>query len=185
MKSQKKIYIDNKYVTIYEDRDLLNLIEDKMGNVIETFSPKTNEAVNERTAYMMIELMKGVVEGGTGGRIRYIYDLRYPIAGKTGTSNNNSDGWFIGLTPDLVSGVWVGCQDRAAHFRTTALGQGANMSLPIWAKYMKKIYDDKSLNISKGDFEKPANVKIEFDCSKYEEKQDVERPDDIFKNDGF
>ncbi|MBP7498215.1 MAG: penicillin-binding protein, partial [Bacteroidales bacterium] len=92
-----------------------------------------------------------------------------PIAGKTGTTQNNSDGWFIGLTPGLSTGVWVGCEDRSAHFRSTALGQGANMSLPIWAIYMKKVYGDKNIKISKDDFEKPTKpLTIETDCSKYE-----------------
>lgn len=168
---------------LYIEPIFLTRIEDKMGNVVEVFSPKTNEAVSEKTAYTMIELMKGVVEAGTGGRLRYNYKLDNPIAGKTGTTDNNSDGWFIGLTPDLSTGIWVGCQDRAAHFRTTEYGQGASMALPIWGIYMKKIYADKSLNISKGDFEKPAGVSVNFDCAEYE--NDVKDPDDIFKNDGF
>ncbi len=170
---------------LYIEPVFLTRIEDKMGNVIETFTPETNEAVNEITAYKMIELLKGVVQSGTGSRLRHTYNFTNPIAGKTGTSNNNSDGWFIGLTPDLVSGIWVGCQDRAAHFRSTSLGQGANMSLPIWAIYMKKIYEDKSLNISNGDFDRPPGLNMEFDCEEYEEEEQQKRPDDIFKDDGF
>ncbi len=130
-------------------------IEDKNGNVIAEFSPRQNEAMNEITAYMMIELLKGVVDGGTGARLRYRYGFTNPIAGKTGTTQNNSDGWFMGLTPDLVTGVWVGGDDRTIRFRNMALGQGANMALPIWALYMKKVYADKKLQVSKGDFERP------------------------------
>ncbi|MFA5781261.1 MAG: PBP1A family penicillin-binding protein [Bacteroidales bacterium] len=146
-------------------------IEDKNGNMLETFAPKTEEAISEETAYLMIMLMKGVVESGTGARIRFTYKLTNPIAGKTGTTQNNSDGWFMGITPSLVTGVWVGCEDRSVHFRSTALGQGAHMALPIWAKYMIKVYADKSLGIKKDDFERPAKeLSVEVDCDKYEAK---------------
>lgn len=143
-------------------------IEDKYGNVLADFKPKRNEAMSEETAYLIVSLMKGVVELGTGARLRGTYKIPYPIAGKTGTTQNNSDGWFMGLTPDLVAGVWVGCQDRAAHFRSTALGQGANMALPIWALFMKKVYADATLKISKGDFERPkGELSVEVDCNKF------------------
>jgi penicillin-binding protein 1A len=143
-------------------------IEDKYGNVLAEFKPKKNEAMSEETAFLILSLMKGVVEEGTGGRLRSIYKIPYPVAGKTGTTQNNSDGWFMGITPDLVSGVWVGCEDRAAHFRTTDLGQGASMALPIWALFMKKVYADPSIKISKGDFERPkGEMTIETDCGKY------------------
>jgi penicillin-binding protein 1A len=146
-------------------------IEDKYGNVLAEFKPKKNEAMSEETAFLILSLMKGVVEEGTGGRLRSTYKIPYPIAGKTGTTQNNSDGWFMGITPDLVSGVWVGCEDRAAHFRTTALGQGASMALPIWALFMKKVYADPTIKISKGDFERPkGELSIEVDCNKYNEK---------------
>jgi penicillin-binding protein 1A len=147
-------------------------IEDKNGNILEEFVPKTDEAMSEQTAYLVIELMKGVVEGGTATRLRGRYGLTNPIAGKTGTTQNNSDGWFMGLTPELVTGVWVGCDDRAAHFRSTALGQGANMALPIWGIYMKKVYEDKKLNVSKSDFERPAVLDVDIDCSKFKTTQD-------------
>lgn len=130
-------------------------IEDKNGNVIKTFIPNRNEAMSEETAYLMLALMKGVVETGTGIRLKYKYGFDNPIAGKTGTTQNQSDGWFMGLTPDLVTGIWAGCEDRAAHFRTLTLGQGANMALPVWALYMKKVYADSTLSISQGDFTKP------------------------------
>ncbi|OQX81863.1 MAG: penicillin-binding protein [Bacteroidetes bacterium 4484_249] len=144
-------------------------IEDKNGNIIETFIPKQNEAMSEETAFLMLELLKGVVHYGTGIRLRLKYELENPIAGKTGTTNNQSDGWFMGITPDLTTGVWVGCEDRAAHFRTISLGQGANMALPIWALYMKKIYADTTLTISQEDFEPPLKpVSVEIDCDKYD-----------------
>lgn len=144
-------------------------IEDKNGNLIERFAPEQSEALDEITAFKMIELMKGVVESGTGMRLRGRYALRNPIAGKTGTTQNQSDGWFMGLTPDLTTGVWTGAEDRSVHFRTISLGQGANMALPIWALYMQKIYNDPTLNISRGDFERPQkDVSIEFDCDRFE-----------------
>jgi penicillin-binding protein 1A len=144
-------------------------IEDKNGNVLETFVPKQNEAISEETAYLMIKLLQGVVESGTGTRLRSKYGFDNPIAGKTGTSQNQSDGWFMGITPDLVTGVWTGCDDRAAHFRSIDLGQGANMALPIWAYYMKKVYADLSVGISKREFDTaPKGIKVEFDCDKYE-----------------
>ena len=146
-------------------------IEDKNGNVIETFKRQSNEALSERTAYLMLSLLQGVVKYGTGRRLIYRYHFTYPIAGKTGTTDNNSDGWFMGLTPDLVTGLWVGAEDRSVHFRSTHLGQGANMALPIWALYMKRVYADSTLNISKGDFEKPKDIGLELDCEKYNKEK--------------
>ncbi|MBS1764788.1 MAG: PBP1A family penicillin-binding protein [Bacteroidetes bacterium] len=147
-------------------------IEDKNGMVLQEFVPRKVEAISEETAYLMIKLMQGVVESGTGARLRFRYGLNNPIAGKTGTTQNQSDGWFMGITPNLVTGVWTGCEDRSVHFRTTYLGQGANTALPIWAIYMKKLYADKDLNIFQGDFEKPEHpVSIETDCSKYEQSR--------------
>ena len=140
-------------------------IEDRNGNVLEQFVPKQQEAISEETAWLMIQLMKGVVEYGTGVRIRYKFGLNYPIAGKTGTTQNQSDGWFMGITPDLVTGVWVGCEDRAAHFRSLDLGQGANTALPVWAYYMKRVYADPSIKISREDFWKPnKSWDIDFNC---------------------
>ncbi|HRH01384.1 MAG TPA: transglycosylase domain-containing protein [Bacteroidia bacterium] len=151
-------------------------IEDKNGNVLQEFMPKHIEALSEETAYLTLNLMKGVCDFGTGTRLRFRYGLRNPIAGKTGTTQNNSDGWFMGITPDLVSGAWVGAEDRSVHFRSTDLGQGASMALPIFGLYMQKVYADKTLKISQGDFEKPAgmDLKVETDCSKYNEKDDEE-----------
>ncbi len=165
--ANKGVYIKPYFVT---------RIEDKNGNLIERFSPEQSEALDEITAYKMIQLMKGVVESGTGVRLRYKYGLRNPIAGKTGTTQNQSDGWFMGLTPDLTTGVWTGAEDRATHFRSITLGQGANTALPVWALYMKKIYDDPVLRISLGDFEGPQeDVAIEFDCNAYDKKMEQEQ----------
>ncbi len=146
-------------------------IEDKNGNVIKRFTPEESEAMSELTAYKMIELMKGVVQSGTGGRLRTYYGIKNPVAGKTGTTQKNSDGYFMGITPDLTTGVWVGNDDPTVHFRSTALGQGSRTGLPIWAIYMKKVYADKSLNISQGDFPKPnaPGVDLNFDCNRREE----------------
>lgn len=149
-------------------------IEDKNGKVLEEFMPNTDEVFNEEKAYVMCELMKGVVQYGTGSRLRYRYNLMNPIAGKTGTTQNNSDGWFIGYTPDLAAGCWVGGEDRAVHFNTTDQGQGASMALPIWGKFFQKVYADKTIKLSKGDFERPAKMsEVELDCSKYDDNKQM------------
>ena len=143
-------------------------IEDKNGNILQDFVPRKVEAINEETAYLMLSLMQGVVQFGTGARLRGQYKLTNPIAGKTGTTQNQSDGWFMGLTPDLVSGCWVGAEDRIVHFRSLDLGQGARTALPIWALYMQKIYADKGINLSKRDFTPPAEkLSVELNCDKY------------------
>lgn len=146
-------------------------IEDKNGNVIYRNSSEESEAMSELAAYKTIELMKGVVQSGTGVRLRSKYGFTNPIAGKTGTTQKNSDGYFMGITPDLTTGVWVGAEDRSVHFRSTALGQGSRTALPIWAIYMQKVYADKSLKISKGDFPKPnaPGVDLNFDCNRYDD----------------
>ncbi len=157
---------------VYIKPMFITKIEDKNGNVIDYFDTEKVEAMDEVTAYKMIELMKGVVQSGTGVRLKYRYGLRNPIAGKTGTTQNQSDGWFMGITPDLTTGIWTGAEDRSVHFRTIGLGQGSNMALPVWALYMQKVYADSTLNISKGDFEKPlSDVALEFDCELYEQEQ--------------
>jgi len=162
---------------VYMEPIFVTRIEDKNGNVIESFTPKTQEAMSEETAYLMIELMKGVVESGTSVRLRYKYNMTNPIAGKTGTTQNNSDGWFMGITPELVTGIWVGGEDRSVHFRSITFGQGAHMALPVWAIYMKKVYADKKLHISQGDFEKPTTpLKVETDCDKYEQQKNAKEP---------
>ncbi len=132
-------------------------IEDRYGNVLASFTPTKNQAIDENTAYRVIELMRGVVQFGTSVRLRIKYKLTNDIAGKTGTTNDNSDGWFIGVTPHLVSGAWVGGEERSVRFASTALGQGANMALPIWALYMQQVYADPTLPYKKTDvFQKPA-----------------------------
>jgi len=174
--ANKGVYIEPIFIT---------RIEDKNGNLLESFIPKQQEAMNEETAYLMIDLKRGVVESGTGARLRYRFGMNAPIAGKTGTTQNNSDGWFMGITPSLTTGVWVGGELRSIHFRSITLGQGANMALPIWAIYMKKVWDDKTLNVSKGDFEKPAkDISDRIDCKKF--KQEVKEESSSFDfNDKF
>jgi penicillin-binding protein 1A len=158
-------------------------IEDKNGKVLADFVPSTEEVMSEEKAYVMIQLMKGVVQMGTGTRLRTRFKLNQPTAGKTGTTQNNSDGWFMGITPDLVSGCWVGGEDRAVHFNTTDMGQGASMALPIYGKYMQKVYADKTIKISQGDFDKPSKkIDIEMDCSKYNDA--LEKETDSFEEDG-
>ncbi|RME16149.1 MAG: penicillin-binding protein [Bacteroidetes bacterium] len=168
----------------YIEPIFITRIEDKNGKVLEQFVPKMNEVFSEDKAYVMIKLMQGVVDYGTGVRLRYKYGLKNPIAGKTGTTQNNSDGWFIGLTPELAAGAWVGGDERSIHFNTLEMGQGASMALPIWAKFFQKVYADKSLKVYQGDFPKPNNLSsIELDCSKYDKNQDT--PSDFKSRDWF
>ncbi|MBQ7192341.1 MAG: transglycosylase domain-containing protein [Paludibacteraceae bacterium] len=126
-------------------------IEDKNGNMIATFSPKTYEIISELTSYKMIAMLRAVMDHGTGVRARLKYKLTAPMGGKTGTTQNNSDGWFVGFTPTLVSGCWVGGEDRAIHFDRMADGQGASMALPIFSLYMQKVYSDTSLGYSEAE----------------------------------
>ena len=160
-------------------------IEDKNGTVLDDFYPETKEVMSEEIAYTIINLLEGVTESGSGVRLRtqgakypnniatgYPYKFTNPIAGKTGTTQNQSDGWFIGMVPNLSTGVWVGAEDRSVHFPDLGRGQGASMALPIWALYMKKCYADKSLDVSKGEFEKPEKLTISVDCKSY--KKDLE-----------
>ncbi len=156
---------------VYTAPVVITRIEDKSGNVLEEFVPNTHEVMNEQTAYTMLNLMESVVNSGSGRRLRFRYKLEHPIAGKTGTTQNQSDGWFIGHTPDLVTSVWVGCEDRAAHFRTIVEGQGASMALPIFGLYMQQVYADKDINISTGQFERPeGELSVELDCNKYDKQ---------------
>lgn len=153
-------------------------IEDKNGTILEEFTPKTKEVLNEEIAYTIINLMEGVTRFGSGVRLRtssgkypddivtgYPYKFENAIAGKTGTTQNQSDGWFMGLVPNLSTGVWVGAEDRAVHFVDLARGQGASMALPVWALYMQKCYADKDLEVSLEGFEKPDNLTIQIDCN--------------------
>jgi penicillin-binding protein 1A len=150
----------------------ISRIEDKNGNVLYEKIPRKVDALSEQTAYLMLYMLRGVIDKGTGLRLRGPrYRFTNPIAGKTGTTQENSDGWFIGITPDLVSGVWTGAEDRSVHFRSTNLGEGANTALPIWALYMKKVYADATIKISKGDFTPPAGgLDVEIDCDKFKKQ---------------
>ncbi len=134
----------------------VNRIEDSDGNVLAEFSPVMQEVISESSAYKMLIMLRAVINEGTGGRVRFRYGITADMGGKTGTTNNNSDGWFMGFTPSLVSGVWVGGEDRDIHFDTMYYGQGASMALPVWALYMNKVFADKSLGYSQDEkFEIP------------------------------
>jgi penicillin-binding protein 1A len=166
---------------------ILTRIEDKNGTVLQEFTPETKEVLSEESAYVVLDLLKGVTQSGSGVRLRlpwekpkyvtgYPYEFTNPIAGKTGTTQNQSDGWFIGIVPNLATGVWTGGEDRSTHFEGIAKGQGATMSLPSWALFMKKCYADQTLNISLEDFEQPENLTINIDCgknSKVEEDEEI------------
>lgn len=143
-------------------------IEDKNGNVIQTFPSSKVEVLNAQTAYAMISLLRGVTDNGTGVRLRYKYKFTGEIAGKTGTTNDHSDGWYMGMIPKLVAGVWVGGDEKAIRFESLRLGSGSNMALPIWAEFMTRVYADESLGITQEDrFEAPPYMNIELDCAKY------------------
>ncbi|MBL4623946.1 MAG: penicillin-binding protein, partial [Flavobacteriales bacterium] len=161
---------------VWNEPIFLLRIEDKYGNPIYTAEQKISRAMNKETAYTMLDMMKGVVDGvynetrnktsGTSVRLRWSYGIKPPIAGKTGTTQNSTDGWFIGITPDLVSGAWVGAEDQSIRFNSGALGQGANMALPIWALYMQAAYRDKEIEISTEDFEAPnPYIRKSLECA--------------------
>jgi penicillin-binding protein 1A len=158
---------------LWTEPTYLMRIEDKNGNVLYNNSPRVVQSLNPQTAYVMTYMLKGVIDEGTGYRLRRDYGLNNPIGGKTGTTNDNSDGWFIGITPQLVTGVWTGCEDRDIHFRSTRLGEGANTALPVFALYMKKVYADSKLGIKKNvDFAQPkSGVSITLDCGAYSQQQ--------------
>ena len=151
---------------VYVTPIFVTRIEDKQGNVLGEFNNRKREAISENTAYLMENLMQGVVNNGTAGRLRSVYNLRGQIAGKTGTTNDNSDGWFIGYTPSITAGIWTGGEDRQVHFESLALGGGSNMALPIWGIWMKKILADGTLGISEKDaFLAPAGVSVNLNCT--------------------
>lgn len=140
-------------------------IEDINGNVIASFTPSTYEVVDELTSYKMVSMLRGVADGGTASRVRFRYNLRMPMGAKTGTTQNNSDGWFMGFTPSLVNGCWVGGEDRSIHFDSMAEGQGASMALPIWALYMQKVYADQDLGYSQDEqFDVPSSFNPNSGC---------------------
>ena len=172
---------------VYTKPVMITSIEDKNGTILFQFTPETTDVLSEEVAYVTVNLLEGVTQGGSGTRLRhnsltnelvykeiitgYPYEFTNPIAGKTGTTQNQSDGWFMGMVPNLVTGVWVGAEDRAAHFETITYGQGAAMALPIWGLFMKSCYSDAELNVSKEEFERPENLSIEVDCGKYQSEQ--------------
>ncbi|OXB08149.1 penicillin-binding protein [Flavobacterium plurextorum] len=162
---------------VYVKPQFLSRIENKSGEVIYEPIPESHDVLNKDIAFAVIKLLEGVTETGSGARLRtegggsgdnrwtgYPYMFRNPIAGKTGTTQNQSDGWFMGMVPNLVTGVWVGCEDRSARFKSLTYGQGATAALPIWGYFMKLCYADPGLQISKSEFERPANLSIKVDC---------------------
>lgn len=151
---------------VYTQPIFISKIEDKNGNIIQEFTPVKNEVLDEATAYVMVDLMRNVISQGTGRKLRYMYDMTNEIIGKTGTTQNQSDGWFIGLTPDLIAGAWVGCEDRFVRFRTIRYGQGATLALPIWGKFFQQVMADSTIQIDfTKKFEKPeGDLGIELDC---------------------
>ncbi len=167
---------------VYVKPVMVTRIEDKNGTVLYEYIPETKDVLSKDVSYAMLNLMEGVTKGGSGTRLRHIYqknttvykeiitgypyEFKNPIAGKTGTTQNQSDGWFMGMVPNLVTGVWVGGDNRSIHFKSITYGQGAAMALPIWGLYMKKNYENEELGISKGAFPKPNNLSIRVDCYK-------------------
>ena len=150
---------------VYVSPIFVTRIEDSMGNVLGEFNNQKREAVSEYTAYLMANLMQGVVNSGTGVRLRAKYGLKGEIAGKTGTTNDQSDGWFIGYTPSLTAGVWVGAEDRQVHFESLSLGGGSNMALPIWGLFMQKVMKDGTLGVYETDrFIAPPGISLNLDC---------------------
>ena len=167
---------------IYVKPTMITRIEDKNGALLYQAIPETRDVISEESAYVTVSLLEGVTKFGSGARLRhdipedernpvyrdvvtgYPYKFDNAIAGKTGTTQNQSDGWFMGMVPNLVTGVWVGAEDRATHFETIAYGQGATMALPIWGMYMKKCYENEALGISIEDFLAPEELNIPIDC---------------------
>lgn len=186
---------------VYIKPQFISRIEDKNGVILYEPVPETHDVLNKDIAYAVIKLLEGVTEEGSGVRLRtqgggsgdnrwtgYPYMFTNPIAGKTGTSQNQSDGWFIGMVPNLVTGVWVGCEDRSARFKGITYGQGATAALPIWGYMMKKCYEDKDLLISKDPFERPDNLSIKVDCwapKKVEVDSTAVNPEDEQNTDEF
>src|SRR5690606_29518784 len=176
---------------VYVKPVMVTRIEDKNGTILFEYVPETKDVMSNEVAYTTVKLMEGVTEVGSGTRLRhtfgvgrrdyeevmtgYPYEFTNPIAGKTGTTQNQSDGWFMGMVPNLVTGVWVGGDDRATHFASLTYGQGAAMALPIWALYMRKCYADEELEVSKGEFQEPDDLTIRVDCNKADpEEEDIE-----------
>jgi len=177
---------------VYTKPVMVTHIEDKNGTVLYQFTPESRDVISAETAYVTVKLMEGVTRVGSGARLRrtwmpktgvypeiitgYPYEFKNPIAGKTGTTQNQSDGWFMAMVPNLVTGVWVGAEDRATHFKTITYGQGASMALPIWGMYMRSCIDDEELEISTSAFEAPKNLTIQVDCDDYVSEGDETTP---------
>ncbi|MBO5699134.1 MAG: transglycosylase domain-containing protein [Bacteroidaceae bacterium] len=153
---------------------LITHIEDINGNVISDFSPKMNEVISEESSYKMLDMMQAVVNEGTGVRLRYRYNFEAAIAGKTGTTNSNSDGWFVGIVPRLVTACWVGGEERDIHFTTTAMGQGAATALPVWANYMKQVYADSLIGYRQNE---KFDIDSTFMVNKVDESQSSDTND--------
>ncbi len=173
--ANKGVYIEPMYVT---------RIKDKNGNEISTFVPQQVEAISENTSYLMVQLLKGVVDEGTAGRLRYFYNFSGELGGKTGTTQNHSDGWYLGIAPKLTAGAWVGAEDRSVHFRYLGQGSGSYMALPIYGAFFQKVYADTTLNITEEDiFEPPVNFNINLDCPEVDPRAGIlyyEEGDDEF-----
>lgn len=176
---------------IYVKPTMVTRIEDKNGTAVYEVVPETRDVLSEEAAYVTLNLMQGVTEAGSGARLRhaglektnYIYEkvitgypyiFENPIAGKTGTTQNQSDGWFMGMVPNLVTGVWVGGEDRSIHFEEIGFGQGATMALPIWGLYMKAAYENEDLGISSEAFVEPEVLSIPLDCEALAAQQKLE-----------
>lgn len=167
--ANKGIRVEPMYVT---------RIEDSYGNTIATFNPQMNEVLTEEASYKMLYMLRSVVDGGTGSRVRYRYGIKAPMGGKTGTTQNNSDGWYMGFTPSLVSGCWVGGEDRSIHFDRLLEGQGASMALPIYGLFMQKVYADKTLGYSQDEnFDVPEQYADP--CKNYSEEDRKNTPVDV------
>jgi penicillin-binding protein 1A len=164
----KGIYVEPIYIT---------RIEDRMGTEIASFQAVKTEAISEKTAYLMTQLLGNVVNKGTAGRLRWFFNLTAEMGGKTGTTQNQSDGWYMGITPKLTAGVWVGAEDRSVHFDYLGKGSGSYMALPIFGYFMQKVYADSTLNVTQEDtFERPEDFNMVLDCP------DVEKNAGVFRS---
>ncbi len=157
---------------VFTEPMVVSRIEDKNGNIISLFTPRIDEVMSEEQAYLMISLLRGVIDQGTGIRLRIKYQLGSQIGGKTGTTQNHANGWFLGITPNLVAGVWSGWEDQAIHFEDMTHGQGANMALPVYGLFLQKLYADEEMGIMEADvFDEPPGFDIELDCDKVKDQR--------------
>ncbi len=186
---------------VYVEPFMISRIEDRNGSILYQHSPVNKDVLSEETAYVVVNLLEGVTKAGSGVRLKtnsqyaknridyqravtgYPYDFKNDIAGKTGTTQNQSDGWFIGMVPDLVTGVWVGGEERSVRFPTITYGQGATMALPIWGMYMKDLYANEEIEVSKEPFEKPESLSIPIDCEEVKDQEEDQNVMDEFNPD--